>query len=200
MDSMVLTFAEIGFLLRSNPPRYVGVRERLLLEEPTDAVVAAGLSSLMARGLCARNGDEVAPGPEIVAISAGLSRARVAVRAAGRIGERTVLAHVFSGDEMVVALSPAEFGQFGVELLDRNVDLAEQVTRFVDACVVEGAESAVVVDAAGEIEVSLAVAREADGTWFVSDTRESPDRGMPTDRAAVVARIAELFGLVSPAR
>src|SRR5690348_9756955 len=109
MDSIVLTFAEIGFLLRSNPPLHVAVRERLLLAEPTDDVVAAGLSSLMARGLCVRKGDDVAPAPHILAIAAGLSRARVAVRAAGKIGERTVLAHIFSGDEVVVALSPAEF-------------------------------------------------------------------------------------------
>ena len=199
MDSMVLTFAELGFLLRSNPPRHVSVGERLLLEEPSDAVVAAGLASLVVRGLCARDGEDVVPVPQIVAVAAGLSTARIAVRAAGKVGERPVVAHVFHGDEVVVALTPAEFGLFTVELLDRNVDLAEQLIRFVNACFVELGQAAVVIQATGDRDVSLAVARDESGAWFVSDTGESPDQGVPTSHDAVLARITDLFGLVARA-
>lgn len=53
-DALVLTFAEIAFLSEPYPDRAVTVRERLGLPAAaaSDAVAAAGLASLLARGLC----------------------------------------------------------------------------------------------------------------------------------------------------
>jgi hypothetical protein len=194
METLVLTFAEIAFILRSKEPENIPVRERLRIEEPTDAVVAAGLSSLLARRLCTRDGEEVRPAPVIMAVAAGLSTTRVAIRAAGRAGDRTVLVHLFRGPITTVAISPAEFGQFAVELLDQNVELVDQLSRFLDASIADGTESVVLLEATGERDFSLAVARDVSGTWFLSDTLSSPDHGSVSSRDAALARIGELFG------
>jgi hypothetical protein len=184
MNPLILTFAEIEFLLRGNPPR-IPVREQLRLREPDDMIAAAGLASLLARGLCIREAEDVRPAKDLLPVIAAMSL--------GLVGDRETVVHLFLAAEAAVALSPAEFGQFTAELLDPAVPAAEQITRFVDACLPAGRESGVLVQAPGADEVSLAVARDETGAWFLSDSVNSPDRSEPSSHAAVVERIATLF-------
>jgi hypothetical protein len=192
MNPLILTFAEIEFLLRGNPPR-IPVREQLRLREPDDMIAAAGLASLLARGLCIREAEDVRPAKDLVPVIAAMSLADRGIRALGLVDDRETVVHLFLAAEAAVALSPAEFGQFTAELLDPAVPAAEQITRFVDACLPAGRESGVLVQAPGADEVSLAVARDETGAWFLSDSVNSPDRSEPSSHAAVVERIATLF-------
>jgi hypothetical protein len=192
MHPLILTFAEIEFLLRSNPPR-IPVREQLRLREADDVIAAAGLASLLARDLCCREGEDVRPAKEVQSVIAAMSLANKGIRALGQVGDRETIVHLFIAAEAAVALSPAEFGQFTVELLDPAVPAAEQITRFMDACLPDGRESGVLVQAPGADEVSLAVARDESGAWFLSDSVNSPDRSEPSSHAAVAERIATLF-------
>ncbi len=195
-DSLVLTFAELGFLLRSQSPTLDLVRLLDLGQDVgAEAVLRSGSASLLARGLCTVDGDEVVPTAELVAVTAGLSLAEQGVRALGEADGQTLLTYLFDGPGGRLAVVAGRYGQYGVRALDPDRTLAEQVARFVDSCLGGGAESAVVIQSVrGGDTVSIAVATDEAGVWHVSDSVGSPDRGVPSTRDAAVARIAELLG------
>ncbi|GIG57796.1 hypothetical protein Lfu02_21680 [Longispora fulva] len=199
-DSLVLTFAEIEFALQAGPAQATAVREHLRFTRATEteAVAAAGLASLLARGLCTLTGTDAVPTPRMVAITAGLAGWRIHTEVAGRIADRVALTHLFSGPDARVALSPGAYGQFAMELLDPTEPLLAPVTRFVDACVAGGSGSAVLIRSTRDGRtVSLGVAVDEAGAWFVADSEGSPGQGTPTTRESVVSRISELLGPVS---
>src|SRR2546423_9369368 len=74
-EQLVLTFAEIEFLLRASSDQAEAVRQHLRInpEAATDIVVAAGVAALLARGLCTMSGPEVVPTAPIVAVTAGVA-------------------------------------------------------------------------------------------------------------------------------
>src|SRR4051812_26999046 len=105
-DTTLCTFAELEFLLRSAAgPRgeradaMDAVRRRLALQPDaaTDIVTAAGVASLLARGLCTDEGGSVVPGPLVLGAVAALSTLHTTTEAAGSAGERALSMHVFSG-------------------------------------------------------------------------------------------------------
>jgi hypothetical protein len=82
---MILTFAEIEFLLRSQPAAGVPVRELLELgpEQEADAAARAGVSSLLARELCSVSGEQIEPTDELAAVTAGITGVRFATHRPG---------------------------------------------------------------------------------------------------------------------
>lgn len=201
---LILTFAEIEFLLRSAPHPDPTVRERLHLgEQPDERIVAAGVASLLARGLCVLENATVVPGRPIVAVIAGLSGPHSVVEVLGWRDDLPVVLHLLTGETVRLALFPAAYGQFTVEVLDPAEPVSAPVLRFLDACTPGGVPAAVAIRTAnGGDRLSIAVAVDETGQWHVSDTERNPDRGEPMARTAVTERIRELLdrGVVGTAR
>ncbi|TWP54063.1 hypothetical protein FKR81_00380 [Lentzea tibetensis] len=191
-DSLVLTFAEVELLLRIRQPELTSLRDVLGLPETNDVTAAAGLASLMARGLCTHTAGKVVPSKEVVAIVAGLSTADRATRVLGWVGEQMIRATLLTGPEIHIGLFAAELGQFDVAPLDRTVPLADQIGRFLDSCLGSAAGTALVQTVTAAGKVSIAVATDSSGTWFQSDSERDPDTASPSTRDDVVARVAEL--------
>ena len=150
-DTTLCTFAELEFLLRSaagpHGERTAGmdaVRRRLGLqpEAATDIVTAAGVASLLARGLCTDEGGNVVPGPLVLGAVAALSTLHTMTEAAGSAGDRTLALHLFSGTAARLAAYPGPFGLYGVEALDAAEPLASPLARFVDHCTAGDGEAA----------------------------------------------------------
>jgi len=203
-DTTLCTFAELEFLLRSaagpHGERTAGmdaVRRRLGLqpEAATDIVTAAGVASLLARGLCTDEGGNVVPGPLVLGAVAALSTLHTTTEVAGSAGDRTLAMHLFSGTAARLAAYPGPFGLYGVEALDPAEPLAAPLARFVDRCTAGDGEAAVVIrSSAGDgPEEGLAIARAGDGTWLLSDGR-SATAGLPSSRDGVAAALVERFG------
>ncbi|GAA3285384.1 hypothetical protein Dvina_31095 [Dactylosporangium vinaceum] len=198
-DAVVLTFAELAFLLRSGVAAADAVRLRLHLgpESATDVAAAAGVSSLLARGLCTQEGTEVRPGNLAVGVVAALSTVHTITDATTQIGGRPVVLHIFTGERARLIAAPGFMGQYSIEVRPAAEPLAGLLDDLVTRAAEAGGEVAVVLrstDPAGEERVSLAAARDALGDWYLSDTERSPDRGRPVPRAEVARRIGQLFG------
>lgn len=194
-EPLFLTFAEIEFLLRARRPVLGELRETLGLEAfgTDDAVARAGSASLLVRGLCAYDGENVVPSVDVVGVIAGLSTAEVATRAVGWIDGAMALVHLLTGPDIAIALFAVPQGRFAVRVLDPELTVAEQLSRFVDSCLAEAAASAVVIQSrTAGATVGIAVARDGEGAWFVSDSEGDPDSSTPSSRDDVMARIGEL--------
>lgn len=195
-DSLVLTHAEIEFLLQWRPPRHIAIRELLdlSLDEPRDDAVKAGLTSLLARGLCVRHGDSVEASPQLQPVVTGFTSARIGTRACGRADSRNLLVHIVHGPDGSLALFPAGPDRFTVAELDQKVAFVDQLTRFVDSCQTAKERSTVVIQAITPGErVGIALMTDEFGKWFVSDSEESPDRAQPSTRRQAIRRIRELL-------
>lgn len=208
-DTTLCTFAELEFLLRSaagpHGERTAGmdaVRRRLGLqpEAATDIVTAAGVASLLARGLCTDEGGSVVPGTLVLGAVAALStlhtttEAAGSAGAAGSLGDRTLALHLFSGSAARLAAYPGPFGLYGVEVLEPSEPLASPLARFVDRCTAGDGEAAVVIrSSTGDQDLGLAIARAADGTWLLSGG-EPGVPPVPSSRDGVVAALVEHFG------
>ena len=213
-DALVLTFAEIEFLLTAFPGRADEVRADLRLE-PSDqgaAVERSGLASLLTRGLCTASADpdpgadgteSVVPGWQLKTAVAAFATARQHVAVAGWRGDRPDVMYLYSGDATRMALFPDMWGRYTVEFLEAEEPLSAPLLRFVDVFAsysAEGRESALVVRSRGfesaeadAAEVSLAVAIDAAGSWMFSDSLTSADRGIPASRDVVARRVSELM-------
>lgn len=195
-STLLLTFAEIEFLLRVREPALCDLRATLGIDQfgTGDDVARAGSASLVARGLCTFDGADLIPSAEVVVVIAGLSDAANTTRAVGWIAGGMTLVHLLTGPDVCLALFAASQGQFVVHVLDPSVTVADQVTRFVDSCLATPTKSAVVIQSrTAEETVGLAVARDDAGAWFLSDSEGQPDAATPTTRDDVVARIGELL-------
>ncbi|MEU0880519.1 hypothetical protein ABZ345_18100 [Lentzea sp. NPDC005914] len=191
-QELVLTFAEIEFLLRVRVPEIATIRADLGLAPPDDTTAAAGLASLLARKLCEPGGAGVTPGPEVVAVVAGLATADRVTRVLG-LGEGSAqLGAVVTGPNVHIGLTDAGFGQHVVQPIDRAVSAADQVKHVLGRAL--GRESAVVVQSRSAVgQVSIAVAIDGEGTWYLSDSEGEPDRGVPVSEDEAFARIIELL-------
>ncbi|GAA1518974.1 hypothetical protein GCM10009827_037750 [Dactylosporangium maewongense] len=198
-DTTLCTFAELEFLLRSaagphgeRTAAMDGVRRRLALqpEAATDIVTAAGVASLLARGLCTDEGGDVVPGPLVLGAVAALATLHTTTEAAGSTGDKTIAMHVFSGTAGRVATYPGPFGLFGIEVLDPAEPLASPLARFVDRCTAGEGEAAVAIASDG---AGVAIARDADGTWMLSADDGSGPLS-PVGRDDVVAALVSRFG------
>ncbi|HEX6359200.1 hypothetical protein [Actinophytocola sp.] len=191
---LVLTYAEIQFLLRSYEPEHVAVREQLGLPDGPDAErnAAAGLASLLARGLCARDADRVVPSNELVGVIGALSAATRGTDVLGRRAGGPVLLHLFTGPRFGIAVQPVGLGQYAVTPLDPARDLSDQVVGFVDACLAGTRDTAVVVRSG---VVRAAVATSATGEWYISDSVNNPNQGHPCTPADAAARIRAVLAV-----
>ncbi|HEY0640862.1 MAG TPA: hypothetical protein VGD67_24795 [Pseudonocardiaceae bacterium] len=195
-DPLVLTFAEIEFLLRARPPVNVAVRELLDLgpEEDADVAAKAGLSSLLARGLCTPRTDEVELATELRVLMAGLATATIGTRALGWHDGQKVLVHIFVGPTVNLALFASQHGRFTVRRLDSAVSMLDQLTRFVDTCLPHDSRNSVVIQSITKnVRVGIAVAADEHGKWFVSDSESVPHKARPSSRARALARLGELL-------
>jgi hypothetical protein len=209
-----LTFAELEYLLRSAAESSAGstadstaeldaVRRRLNFQPgvSTDIVVAAGVASLLARGLCRLDGQHVVPGELVRAAVGAFSTLHTCTEAAGWMTDRPVVVHLFSGAAARLAVYPGSYGLFEAELIDPAEPVSAPVIRFVDLCTAGRAAATVLVRSgrpggAGEGdagEVGVAVARSSTGAWFVSDSLDHPDPGHPVSREAVLSRLLDLL-------
>jgi len=196
-NPVTLTFAEVEFLLRARPEQAATVRERLRInpDAASEIVVAAGLASLLARGLCEVSGDDVLPKGLIVALATGLSTSNAYCEAVAWVGTRMTLVHFLDSASIRLAIFPVGSGQYTIELLDAQEPVTGPLTRFLDTMAQgEGDLALAIRSIAPSGEVSLAVARDAQGNWHLSDSQDSPDRGQPSTRDGVAQRISQLLG------
>jgi hypothetical protein len=196
-DAMVLTFAEIEFLLRSRQPKLdvqtlLGIKP----EAAADVVAAAGLASLLARELCVEADGSVKVGREIMAITAVLVTADIAVDALGWIGEDMVLLHMFSCPGGQLLFRPVGHGRFAVEALAPDQPLSTGLVQLVDRCLTGDGESAVLLKMLTTTRkpISMAVARGANGEWHLSDSATDATSSRRVTPEAARARIVEIFG------
>ncbi|MDQ2587285.1 hypothetical protein CKY47_25530 [Saccharothrix yanglingensis] len=191
----MLTFAEIGFLLRARPPSLASLAGELRLPEADPATAAAGLASLAARGLCEPVDGELVPAASVQAVHAALCGADRVTRMLGWEGGRPVLAHLVTGPHLDVGLFPVGLGRFSVSPLDRATPLGDQAARFLDRHLAGARGSAVLVrTTTARRTASLAVAVDEHGAWFLSDSLTGDARTDPSSRDLAVARLAELVG------
>jgi hypothetical protein len=207
-----LTFAELEFVLRSAAERGAdvdGVRRRLNFQPgvSTGIVVASGVASLLARGLCRLEGSRLEgsrldgsrldgsrlDGSDVAPDA--LATRHTSTEAAGWLAERPVVVHIFSGVHGRLAVYPGSYGLFTAELIDPAEPLSAPVLRFLELCTSgPGAATVLIRTRPGEgEEAGVAVARSATGAWFMSDSLERPDPGRPMARDAVVARLLRLL-------
>jgi hypothetical protein len=206
-EPMILTFAEISFALRASGDRADHLRSRLSIhpDAGSDAVVAAGVSSLLARGLATLGGpdtttsDQVTPGELVAGVTVGLSSHTTHTEVIGWIVDEPAVLHVLSGPYVRLMLSPASHGQFMVQLTDPSQPLAMDVDRFLDLCTVGQGEAAVGIrsesvatESLPAIDVTAAIARDASGLWHVSDGTTVAD-GRPLTRGGVSAFLANVL-------
>ncbi len=195
-ELIVLTFAEIEFLLRSRTPVIDATRELLNLPagSDSDAVAAAGLAGLLATGRCRVEADEIVPSEETVAIVAGLTTANRLVRAVGWVGDQTIVAYFFSGAENRFVLRQAQFGQYSVQSIAMDRPLSASLTEFVMSCLdSEGPRAVLVQLTTSSDSAGVAIAVDENASLVMSDTVESPDRGVPTDPRRIADRLVELL-------
>lgn len=195
-DSLVLTHAEIEFLLQWRPPEHIAIRELLDLafDERREDAVKTGLASLLARGLCVPDGDGVEASATLRPVVTGFTTARIGTRACGRADSRNLLVHILYGPDGSLALFPAGPDRFTVAALDQKVAFVDQITRFVDSCQTAKERSTVVIQAITRADrVGIALMTDESGAWFVSDSEESPDRATPSTRRQAMRRIRELL-------
>lgn len=193
-EHLTLTFAEIEFMLRAYEPEQVDVREQLGLVDDTagDRNVAAGVASLLARGLCTRDGERIVPSEDIVGVIGAFTTATRATKALGWRDDDPVLLHLFTGPVVGVVLQSTGLGQYAVAPLDPTRGLADQLVGFVEACLAGSRDSAVLVRSG---DVRIAVATDSDGDWYVSDSVRNADAGARSTEDEVAARIRELLAV-----
>lgn len=191
-----LTFAEIEFLLRARPEQADEVRRNLLInpEVASDIVVAAGVASLLTRGLCEVSGASARPTGPLATVAAALSTSTTHVHVAIWSAEPPTIMHLYDGPFIRLAVFPITYGRFTVEPLDRAEDLSAPLIRVLGPFEALGGPLAVAVQArVGAETVSVAVARDETSAWSLSDTLDSPEAGRPSTREGVEARLIELF-------
>jgi hypothetical protein len=195
-DPLVLTFAEIAFLLQPYPEhattfwRRVGFKPEI----HSEVTAAAGAASLLARGLCRLVDGKLVPGEEIVAVSACLAHVERHAEAVSWTADRPIVMHVMSAPAVCLAIFPGAFGLMTVEQLEPTDRLIDPVVRLLDQCATEESAAVAVRAAIEDREVRVAVARTADGRWVISDSEVDTSTSTPTSRSAALTRLGELLG------
>lgn len=174
---MLLTFAELQFLtsLASGEPEVELVH---VLEEPAhdlDTAIAAGLASLVARGLCA---EEIDSGQRVVAIDAGLvaileaiSSAAISLRVTTVAPDRTTFWLLLVGARRL-AITPAWTGVYHVELVGSEMDLRHQTVSLVRSALADEPRAGVAIARSGRVDaMSFRTNDELGGPGATDDER-----------------------------
>jgi hypothetical protein len=216
-DSLILTFAELVFLVqpRSDAPTIVD-RLGIKPDAVNDVISAAGLASLVARGLMTETDGSWTLTDRLTLVTAALSQGQTMTEMVTWTADRPVLVHVMSAPGVRVWLMPAAHGVFGVSPLDPAEPLTRIALRLFDrfapgpqaalairSAPIGGAATGMTATTAGRSgdedrprwtdEVVAAVARDADGGWHLSDSLSTPEQSEPSTRAGVVERLTRLF-------
>lgn len=189
---LVLTFAEIEFLVRVRTPEIATIRDDLGLAPEDDRTAAAGLASLLARGMCEPNGAGVTPSRELAVVVAGLATADRVTRVAGLGEGSTRVGAVLTGPNVHIGLTAKGFGQYAVQPIDQAVSAADQAQHLL-GCVLRGESAVLVRSRTARGRVSIAVAVDGEGAWYLSDSEGDPDRGTPVGEDEARARVTELL-------
>ena len=190
-DRLTLTFAEIAFALSVLPE---GERPGFLAPPVSADTAGAGLASLVARRLCAKQGDHLVPTERLAWTVAALGSADRTTRVTAWTAERTSLVYVYSGPAGVLAVQPGELGQYVVGPLEHQAGLGALSAEVVSASIPAGKAVTVLVqsrDALGEVSLGLSV--DERGDWRMSDSAANADKPVPTTGAAALARVREVF-------
>jgi hypothetical protein len=103
-----------------------------------------------------------------------------------------LLLNLFTGPAVGIVLQPTGLGQYTVAILAPGRALGDQLVGFVDACLTDGNESAVLVRSGA---TRIAIAATADGTWYVSDSFADPGVSRKSTRDGAAARVRELMAV-----
>lgn len=198
-DPVVLTFAEIEFLLYAQPVQAAAVRAALRLVEPADEqVVSAGLASLIARGLCDVTDDDVHAGDRIQAITAALTRASARADIAVFSHGAPLSVHIAGGSGFRVSITPGPYGQFTFAPMDLSESLDMPLRRLLGRYAAGGGRIDVAIHVAiAGATTDVVLSRDDARQWLMSDSLHNPDRGVVATREDIDARLIELFAPVS---
>jgi hypothetical protein len=142
--------------------------------------------------MCEPSGAGVTPSRELAVVVAGLATADRVTRVAGLDGGSTRLGAVLTGPNVHIGLTVAGFGQYVVQPIDQAVSAADQANHLLDSAL--GGESAVLVQSrTARGRVSIAVAVDGEGAWYLSDSEGDPDRGTPVSEDQARAPVTELL-------
>jgi hypothetical protein len=187
-DRISLTAAELAFLLSVSDGAAGSPVHRLLGftdADRTDAVVAAGLGSLLLRHLAApAHGQQVELGPAVTAVAEGLSRPRVCVQVglmADRLADGALL---FEAGSVRFILAPRAYRCYDVTGIDPTVDRRDPLLRLARAFL-EQYRPAVASFTVLGVDPRLGpvtVAATDDGSWRFAAGREER-RGLAADDA-----------------
>jgi hypothetical protein len=196
-EPLVLSFAEIAFLLRPYADQAERVRRQLSIkdEAASPMVLNSGAASLVARDLCTLSpSGDIVPSAPVIVIAGALATADTFAEAVIFTGGVPAPVHFFGSRGVRVALVPRPFGLFAASQVDAGRPLAEPVLAGFEQHQT-GQKVALAVKAESPAGVvTAALVREADGSWFMSDSRRSPDQSLPATRAEAVTRLTDLLG------
>jgi hypothetical protein len=199
-EELLLTRAEIDFLLRAHPCDGVQVRTELALgsEDDTQEQARAGLSSLIVRGLCVHDGKNVVPTEQLVGVVACLTTAQSASSVLVQDREHVILVHAFAGPISGVLLVAREFGVYVVRMFESGTSIVDQVVSVLDQHLTDSpGMSALVRGTSRRGLVSASINVDSARNWYLADSCDAPDRSARTTRAEATLRVRELVGQVS---
>jgi hypothetical protein len=200
-QELLLTRAEIDFLLRAHPSASVPVRAELAFgsDDDTRDQARAGLSSLIVRGLCVHDGDNVIPDEQLVGVVACLTTAKTASSVLVQQDvEHAVLVHAFAGPIRGVLLIAREFGVYLIRMFEPGTSIVDQVITVLDNHLMDTPGMSALVRGTsdrGHVGASINVA--PDRNWYLADSDRAPDRSVRTTRAEATSRVKELVEQVS---
>jgi hypothetical protein len=199
-EELMLTRAEVDFLLRAHPCDGVPVRTELAFgdEDDTKEQARAGLSSLIVRGLCVHDGKNVVPNEQLVSVVACLTTAKSACSVLVQDGEHVVLVHAFAGPVSGVLLVVREFGVYVIRMFEPGTSIVDQVVTVLDKHLTDTPGiSALVRSTSDQGLVSASINVDAARNWFLANSHDAPDRSVRTTRAEATLRVRELVGQVA---
>lgn len=144
---MLLTFAEVHFVLTRSEPTAVPVLDLLALgSNDPEAVSAAGLASLLVRELARPSGDDAVEFvEELAAIAGALHGADCVHQLAVTSTSGAQAWHVLSGPSARLALSPLGLGLLGAVLLEATEAIDVQLAGLVSAALDDDPDADVAV-------------------------------------------------------
>lgn len=203
-DRISLTAAELAFLLSAHADESPSPAGRLLgfgAQDRTDAVLGAGLGSLLLRHLAAPTADQrVELTPAVAAVANGLAKPWLCVQVGLVADQLTDGALLFESDAVRFLLAPRAYRCFDVTGVDQSVDRRDVLIRLGGSFLERygpGVASFTVPTAPDPDSAWVTVALAADGTWTVATGRapDAPIEGLAAGDA--LARLsAELGGLL----
>jgi hypothetical protein len=189
-----LTAAELAFMLGAQDPQLTSPAWRLLglQAEGAPAVRAAGLASLLVRGLAVTDRDQVQLAPDAGAVLDGLASPRVWAEIGVVSGEQQDGSLLFESAAARYLIAPRAHQTFLVTGLDREVPLAEPLLTIVQSFLERQrpAVTTVIVQTAGSAAAGtgsrafvLAIGAGGEWSWGTGPAPEQLQQGLSKSEA-----------------